>query len=52
MFSCPSCLAPSRLFASVPPCFVSKSVANPPSGKCSRLTVLGPFFMDNHRNYP
>ena len=32
-FSRPTCLAPSRLFASVPPCSVSKSVANPLSDK-------------------
>ena len=30
-FSRPSYLAPSRLFASVPPCSVSKSVATPPA---------------------
>jgi hypothetical protein len=29
MFSCPTYLAASRLFASVPPCFVSRSVAKP-----------------------
>src|SRR5271166_2862655 len=29
-FSRPTCLAPSRLFASVPPCSVAKSVAHPP----------------------
>ena len=34
-FSRPTCLAPSRLFASVPPCSVSKSVANPLSDKYS-----------------
>ena len=28
MFSRPTCLAPFCLFASVPPCSVSKSVAN------------------------
>ena len=36
MFSRPTCLAPSRLFGSVPPCSVSKSVANPLSDKDSR----------------
>jgi len=35
-FSRPTCLAPSRLFASVRPCSVSKSVANPLSDKDSR----------------
>jgi hypothetical protein len=33
MFSRPACLASSRLFASVSSCYVSKSVANPPSHK-------------------
>ena len=32
-FSRPACLASSRLFASVSSCYVSKSVANPPSHK-------------------
>ena len=41
MFSRPSCLAASRLFASVPPCCVSKSVATTLSDKCSRLGVSG-----------
>ncbi len=38
MFSRPTCVAPSRLFASVPPCSVSKSVANPLTDK----DVTGP----------
>jgi len=37
MFSRPTCLAPSRLFASILACFVSKSVANPLSDKKSRV---------------
>ena len=39
----PSCLAPSRLFASVPPCSVSKSVANTARSKVQqprRLTAV------------
>ena len=39
-FSRPSSLAASRLFASVPPCSVSKSVATILSGKSNRLGVL------------
>jgi hypothetical protein len=51
MFSRPTCLAPSGLFASAPPCLVSKSVANPLSDKDSRLAVSGTFLMDD-RHYP
>jgi hypothetical protein len=36
-FNRPTCLATSRLFASVPPCSVAKSVATTPSAKRSRL---------------
>ncbi len=39
-FSRPTCLATSRLFASIPPCSVSKSVATTLSGKSNRLGVL------------
>jgi hypothetical protein len=49
-FSRSTCLAPSRLFASVPPCSVSKSVANPLSDKDGRLTALVAFFVGN-RHY-
>jgi len=48
-FSRPTCLAPSRLFASVPPCSVSKSVANPLSDKDSRPAASVAFFMGNRR---
>jgi Winged helix-turn helix len=40
-FNRPTCLAPSRLVASVAPCSVSKSVANPRSDKCSMLAISG-----------
>ena len=49
-FSRPTCLTTSRLFASVPPCSVSKSVANPLSDKDGRLTALVAFFVGN-RHY-
>ena len=39
-FSRPTCLAPSRLFASVPPRSVSKSVANPLTDKDGRLAAM------------
>ena len=53
-FSRPTCLAPSRLFASVPPCSVSKSVANPLGDKYSRLTVtaIPPSFVHKSVHVP
>ena len=50
-FTRPRSLAASRLFASVPPCSVSKSVANPLSDKYSRPAVSDALFVDNRR-YP
>jgi hypothetical protein len=46
-FSRPTYLAPSHLFASVPPCSVSKSVANPLSDKDRRPAASVAYFMGN-----
>jgi hypothetical protein len=55
-FSRPTCLAPSRLFASVPPCSVSKSVANPLSdkdcGPCTGATRTSNTTGTNHSTPP